>query len=168
MTFWEVVALERGPFSLLSTTEEPLGRKSSGSGIENRECGRGDLSGWIRGTLYPWKLALTSLTSGGRPVGIVLSRIQGTEFSFSLVLVYSLNPDYNRTLSDATIWKIRFVLKKWVKMQRFTPDSDKLFLWIRTDIYCKFDKMGTRLEWVTANKHCYWNKCTMSSPCVLE
>jgi hypothetical protein len=32
--FWEVVGLERGPLSLVSTTEELLGRKSSGSGPE--------------------------------------------------------------------------------------------------------------------------------------
>jgi hypothetical protein len=33
--FWEVVDLERGPLSLVSTIEELLGRKSSGSGLEN-------------------------------------------------------------------------------------------------------------------------------------
>jgi hypothetical protein len=33
----KVVGLERGPLSLVSTTEELLGRKSSGSGLENRE-----------------------------------------------------------------------------------------------------------------------------------
>jgi hypothetical protein len=32
--FWEVVGLERGPLSLVSKTEELLGRKSSGSGLE--------------------------------------------------------------------------------------------------------------------------------------
>jgi hypothetical protein len=32
----EVAGLERGPLSLVSTTEELLGRKSSGSGLENR------------------------------------------------------------------------------------------------------------------------------------
>jgi hypothetical protein len=32
-----VVGLERGPLNLVSTTEELLGRKSSGSGLENRE-----------------------------------------------------------------------------------------------------------------------------------
>jgi hypothetical protein len=31
-----------GPLSLVSTTEELLGRISSGSGLENREYGRGD------------------------------------------------------------------------------------------------------------------------------
>jgi hypothetical protein len=35
--FWEVVGLERDPLSLVSTTEEILGRKSSGSSPENRE-----------------------------------------------------------------------------------------------------------------------------------
>jgi hypothetical protein len=32
-----VLGLERGPLSLVSTTEELLGRKSSGSCLENRE-----------------------------------------------------------------------------------------------------------------------------------
>jgi hypothetical protein len=38
------VGLERGPLSLVSTIEELLGRKSSGSGQENREYGRRDPS----------------------------------------------------------------------------------------------------------------------------
>jgi hypothetical protein len=42
--FREVVGLERGPLSLVSTTEELLGRKGSGSGLESREYGRGDPS----------------------------------------------------------------------------------------------------------------------------
>jgi hypothetical protein len=33
------VALERGPLSLVSTTEELPGRNSSGTGLENREYG---------------------------------------------------------------------------------------------------------------------------------
>jgi hypothetical protein len=36
------LGLERGPLSLVSTTEDLLGRKSSGSGLENREYGRKD------------------------------------------------------------------------------------------------------------------------------
>jgi hypothetical protein len=40
----KVVGLERSPLSLLSTTEELLGRKSSGSGLENREYGSRDPS----------------------------------------------------------------------------------------------------------------------------
>jgi hypothetical protein len=35
--FWEVVGLERGPLSLVTTTEELLGRNSSGSGLEKRD-----------------------------------------------------------------------------------------------------------------------------------
>jgi hypothetical protein len=38
--FWEIVCLERGPLSLVSTTEELLGRKSSSSGLETRDYGR--------------------------------------------------------------------------------------------------------------------------------
>jgi hypothetical protein len=37
----EVIILERGPLGLVSTTEELLERKSSGSGLEIREYGRG-------------------------------------------------------------------------------------------------------------------------------
>jgi hypothetical protein len=36
------VGVERGPLSLVSTTEELLGRISSGSGLEIREYGLGD------------------------------------------------------------------------------------------------------------------------------
>jgi hypothetical protein len=43
---WEVVGLERGPLSLVSTTEELLGRKSSGTGLDNREYGHGDPLCW--------------------------------------------------------------------------------------------------------------------------
>jgi hypothetical protein len=38
------VGLERGPLSLVSTIEELLGRKSSGSGLERREYSRRDPS----------------------------------------------------------------------------------------------------------------------------
>jgi hypothetical protein len=75
------VGLERGPFSLVSAIEELLGRKGTGSGLKSQEYGRRDPSRWPRGTIYPQKLALTSRTSGGRSVGIVLSQAQGTEFS---------------------------------------------------------------------------------------
>jgi hypothetical protein len=57
------VGLERGPLSLVSTIAELLGRKSSGSGLGNREYGRRDSLGSQRGTLYPQMLARTSLTA---------------------------------------------------------------------------------------------------------
>jgi hypothetical protein len=78
--FWEVVSLGRGPLSLVSTIEELLERKSSGSCLENWEHVPKDPSRWPRGTLYPQMLALTSLTSRGRSVGIVRSQTQATEF----------------------------------------------------------------------------------------
>jgi hypothetical protein len=74
------VGVERGPLSLVSTIEELLVRNSSGSGLENREYGRGDPLPWPRDTLYPQKLVLTSPESSGRSVGIVHLRIKATEF----------------------------------------------------------------------------------------
>jgi hypothetical protein len=85
--FRELVGLERGPLSLLSTTEELLER-SSGSGLENVDYNLKDPSRWQRGTTYLQKLAVTWPTSGGRSVGIVRSRTQATEFGFSYY-VYS-------------------------------------------------------------------------------
>jgi hypothetical protein len=38
--FWEVVGLEWRPLSLVSTVEELLERKSSGSGLQNWDYGR--------------------------------------------------------------------------------------------------------------------------------
>jgi hypothetical protein len=35
--FWEAAGLERGPLSFVRTTEELVGRNSSGSGQENRD-----------------------------------------------------------------------------------------------------------------------------------
>jgi hypothetical protein len=40
----KVVGLERGPLTLMSSTEELLGRNSSGSGLETREYGLRDSS----------------------------------------------------------------------------------------------------------------------------
>jgi hypothetical protein len=48
--FWEVVGLERGPLSLVSTIEELLERKSSGSSLENRNYGRRYSPRWPRDT----------------------------------------------------------------------------------------------------------------------
>jgi hypothetical protein len=74
---WEIVGLERGPLSLVNTTEKLLGRKSSDSGLETEITAVGD--DYVT-TLYPQKLALTSHTRGGHSVGTALSRTQATEF----------------------------------------------------------------------------------------
>jgi hypothetical protein len=66
----------------VSTTEETLERKSSSSSLKNWEYSRRDLSNWPCGILYPQKLALTSLKTGGRLVDIVHSWTQATEFLF--------------------------------------------------------------------------------------
>jgi hypothetical protein len=81
------VGLEWGPLSLVSITEELLGRDSSGSGLENREYGRGDLLRWPRDNLNPQKLVVTSPTSSGRSVGIVRSRTKVTEFVFVCLIM---------------------------------------------------------------------------------
>jgi hypothetical protein len=65
------VGLEQGPLSLVTTIEELLGRKSSGSGLEMREYGRRDLSRRPRDTLYLQRLVLASSISGGRSVDVV-------------------------------------------------------------------------------------------------
>jgi hypothetical protein len=57
--FWEVMGLEWGPLSLVSTIEELLGRKSSGSGLENREYirrGSAVVNTWHRSIHNSWQL----------------------------------------------------------------------------------------------------------------
>jgi hypothetical protein len=78
--FWEVVGLERSLLSLVSTIEELLGRKFSGSGLENREYDRRDPLCWPRNTFLTQKLTLTSATSGDRSVGIVRSWTEAVDF----------------------------------------------------------------------------------------
>jgi hypothetical protein len=56
------VGLERGPLSLVSTTEELLETKINGSGLEIREYGHRDPSLLPLDTLYPQ----TSLKCGRR------------------------------------------------------------------------------------------------------
>jgi hypothetical protein len=73
------VGLERGPLSVVCTTEEILERRSSVSGLENRDYGHWDSSFWSRRTLYQQTLAITSPTSDGLSVGIVCSRTKATE-----------------------------------------------------------------------------------------
>jgi hypothetical protein len=62
------VGLERGPLSLVSTIEELLGGKCSGSGLESREHGRRDPSRRPRGTLYPRKVG-TNFADKRRSLG---------------------------------------------------------------------------------------------------
>jgi hypothetical protein len=91
--FWEVVGLERGPLSLVSTTEERLRSR-------NPKYGRRDPSLWPRDIPSTQKLALSSPTSGGRWVGIVHSRTKATELAldWSPVVMLSMlhSPSENK------------------------------------------------------------------------
>jgi hypothetical protein len=87
--FCEVLGLERGPLSLVSKLEEYLEEKVAIWTIEQKilsYCLRDPLR-WPRDTLYPQRLALTSLTIGGRLVGRVLSRTKATELLLLLLLL---------------------------------------------------------------------------------
>jgi hypothetical protein len=72
--FWEVVSLQRGPLSLVSTTEELRSRN-----LRIRPVGSVTLTTW-----HPLssKVSRTSLTNGVRSVGIVRLQTKATEFSF--------------------------------------------------------------------------------------
>jgi hypothetical protein len=113
------VGLKGGPLSLVSTIEELLGRKSSGSGLENREYGHRDPSHWPHGTLYPQKSSLTSPTSGGGlSIGIFRSLTQTTEFFMFQIL-------------KVRIWKRKFLVR-----QVWSPKFDSRLSLNSTRRYC--------------------------------
>jgi hypothetical protein len=64
----EVVGLERDPLSLVSTTEELLQRKSSGSGPHICEYGCRDPSRWPRDTIYRQEVG-TNFPDKSRSIG---------------------------------------------------------------------------------------------------
>jgi hypothetical protein len=82
------VGLERGPLSLVSTIEELLDRKISVSGLETRKYSHRNPSRLPRDTLY-LQLTLTSSTSGGRSVGIVLSRAKAKELLVTVDSIFT-------------------------------------------------------------------------------
>jgi hypothetical protein len=84
------VGLERGPLSLVSTTEVLLDRKVVAPVQKTENTAVGIRHSDHVALSVPKKLAITSPTSGGRSVGIVRSRTQTMEFRFFLLLPGSL------------------------------------------------------------------------------
>jgi hypothetical protein len=92
----------------VSTIEELLGRKSSGSGLDSREYGRGDPLRCPRDILYPQTLVLTSVKNCGRSVGIARSWIKTTEFLvlFIVYIVYGEEKRASSSYSDVRAYVI--------------------------------------------------------------
>jgi hypothetical protein len=72
------VGLERGPLSLVSTTEELLDRKVAAPVYKTENTAVGIRHADNVAPSISNKLAITSPTSGGRSVGIVRSQTQTT------------------------------------------------------------------------------------------
>jgi hypothetical protein len=82
-TIKKVVGLERGPLSLVSTTEDLFDRKVAAPVYKTENTAvRIHHADHVAPSIRK-KLAITSPTSGGRSVGVVRSRTQTMEFSFS-------------------------------------------------------------------------------------
>jgi hypothetical protein len=77
----KVMGLERGPLSLVITTEELLHRKVAAPVYKTENTAVGIRHADHVAPSSHKKLAITSLTSGGRSVGIVRSRTQTMELS---------------------------------------------------------------------------------------
>jgi hypothetical protein len=90
-TFWEVVGLKRGPFSLVSTTEELLERKSNASGLEKREYGHWDPLYSLRNTLYPQKLVLLRRQAPGGLRPLILCFFYDSRLSSRVNVMQQIN-----------------------------------------------------------------------------
>jgi hypothetical protein len=85
----------------VSTTEELLERKSSGSGLETEITATGIHRADHVTPLYPQNLALTSVTSEGRSVGVVRLRTKATELLLCLTVDTCYNvPEYVRIVQN--------------------------------------------------------------------
>jgi hypothetical protein len=98
--FWDVVDLQRGPLSLVSTIEKLLERKISGSGLGNWDYDHADHAT----PLHLQKLALTSPTSGGRLVDKFRSQTKATE-------LYIRNDQFNSIVYTYMVLNSKMVVK---------------------------------------------------------
>jgi hypothetical protein len=113
------MGLEWGPLSLVSTTEELLGRNSKGSSLESWEYGCWDPLHWPRNTLHLQKLALTSPTSGSRSVGILCLRTKATELlnvNDVCSCKWGEHTDIYIHNSLVTFWTSKFTILKFKKI----------------------------------------------------
>jgi hypothetical protein len=120
-SFRGVVGLERGPLNVVSTIEELLGRKNSGSGLEKRSYGR---RGSIALTTRRNKLALTSSISGGRTIGVVRSRTEGRMRNCDVVVRSALWVSNFMELSTAAtrdIFSIPWNPKMYYRIRKCFP-----------------------------------------------
>jgi hypothetical protein len=78
----KVVGLEQSPLSLVSTTESYLEEIVAAPVWKGEKTAVGIRRADYATPLYPQKLALTSLTNGGRSVGIVCLRTEAKELFF--------------------------------------------------------------------------------------
>jgi hypothetical protein len=154
--FWEVMGLERGPISLMSTTEDLLERKSSGSSLENLKYGLGDPLRSLHYTLYPQKFTLTSPTSRRRPVGIVRSRTKATEY---LTCIYVLLLYQLKIISDRV-----YNIKKRI----WNPLNTKMLLRFHSKLYLPLVLYGLT-TWTPANERKLtqpiWELCAERNIC---
>jgi hypothetical protein len=112
--FWEVVGLEQDPLSLVRITEELLQWKSSDSGSRKSRLTVVGIRCAHNATPLSAKVALTSMTSGGRSDGIVRLRTKATEFSFLVKSGKNLRTE------------ITGLLKSWKAVQNNAPCSQLL------------------------------------------
>jgi hypothetical protein len=65
-------------------------------------------------TLYSQKLAVTSPTSGGRSVGIVLSRTQATEFVVCYILIFDKEINVTELYVYSLFYISSFMSQVWI------------------------------------------------------
>jgi hypothetical protein len=114
--FWEVVGLERGRLSLVSTTKELLEWKSSNSGSRKSRLTAVVIHCAYHATpSIHKKLALTSPTGGGHSVGVVLLRAKATEFFFLefriwdiSIHIFNINEDHKSIGSSDGSWIVKY------------------------------------------------------------
>jgi hypothetical protein len=119
-----------GPLSLVITTEELLGRKISGCGLEHRDYGCVDSLCWPRDTFYLQKLAVTSPTSGRRSFSIVHSRTKATEVSLLLLLLLLLlDSEYFRRICNLIYTTLLCHAHVWTYQGRLCITSCNILNW---------------------------------------